>query len=125
MFAETLKELRNAQGLTQSELAKIVGVNLRTLQNYELGVCLPKSPVTLNRIAAYFNVPLQSLVKSDDFYRLLASEQKENGRDQDRMELYRLMQEITALFAGGHLSASDRELFLDAMTELVRESYDS
>ena len=40
------------------------------------------------------------------------------------MELYRLMQEITALFAGGHLSASDRELFLDAMTELVRESYD-
>ena len=41
------------------------------------------------------------------------------------MELYRLMQEITALFAGGHLSASDRELFLDAMTELVRESYDS
>ncbi|MBQ5685742.1 MAG: hypothetical protein IIV27_08905, partial [Clostridia bacterium] len=64
------------------------------------------------------------LVKSDDFYRLLASEQKETGREQDRMELYRLMQEITALFAGGHLSASDRELFLDAMTELVRESYD-
>ena len=51
--------------------------------------------------------------------------QAQSGRDQDRMELYRLMQEITALFAGGHLSASDRELFLDAMTELVRESYDS
>lgn len=124
LFAETLKELRNAQNLTQTELAKIIGVNLRTLQNYELGVCLPKSPITLNRIAAYFNVPLQSLVKSDDFYRLLASEKKESGRDQDRKELYRLMQEITALFAGGQLSPSDRELFLDAMTELVRESYD-
>ena len=89
MFAQTLKELRNAQNLTQSELAKAIGVNLRTLQNYELGVCLPKSPLTLNRIAAYFNVPLQSLVKSDDFYRLLASEKKERGREQDRMELYR------------------------------------
>lgn len=124
MFAETLKELRQSQGMTQTELAKVIGINLRTLQNYELGVCLPKSPVTVNRIAAYFNVPLQSLVKSDDFYRLLASEKKQTGREQDRKELYRLMQEITALFAGGKLSSSDRELFLDAMTELLRESYD-
>ena len=45
-------------------------------------------------------------------------------REKDRKEMYRLMQEITALFAGGSLSASDRELFLEAMTELVRESYD-
>ena len=58
MFAETLKELRNSQNLTQTDLAKIIGVNLRTLQNYELGVCLPKNPVTLDRIAAYFNVPV-------------------------------------------------------------------
>ena len=124
MFAETLKELRNSQNLTQTDLAKIIGVNLRTLQNYELGVCLPKNPVTLDRIAAYFNVPVQSLVKSEDFYRMLASEQKEGGREKDRKEMYRFMQEITALFAGGSLSASDRELFLEAMTELVRESYD-
>ena len=81
MFAETLKELRNSQNLTQTDLAKIIGVNLRTLQNYELGVCLPKNPVTLDRIAAYFNVPVQSLVKSEDFYRMLASEQKEGGRE--------------------------------------------
>ena len=33
MFAETLKELRNSQNLTQTDLAKIIGVNLRTLQN--------------------------------------------------------------------------------------------
>ncbi len=124
MFAETLKELRKSQGMTQSELAKVIGINLRTLQNYELGVCLPKSPVTVNRIADYFNVPLQSLVKSDDVYRLLSSEQKLDDREKDRQELYRLMQEISALFAGGKLSFSDRQLFLEAMTELVEESYD-
>ena len=53
IIGQKIAYLRKLKGLTQSELAKIVGVNLRTLQNYELGVCLPKSPVTLNRIAAY------------------------------------------------------------------------
>ena len=75
------RRLEGGRGGAQTDLAKIIGVNLRTLQNYELGVCLPKNPVTLDRIAAYFNVPVQSLVKSEDFYRMLASEQKEGGRE--------------------------------------------
>lgn len=125
MFAETLKELRRSHGLTQAELAKRIGVSTRTLQNYELGVCLPKSPATAKCIAAYFQVPLQSLVRSDDFYRSADLEEdtadREARRERDRQELYRLMQELTALFARGTLSSSDRELFLDAMTEFAEE----
>lgn len=33
----TIKELRNQAGLSQSQLAKLSGVKLRTLQHYEQG----------------------------------------------------------------------------------------
>lgn len=38
-----IKQFREKQGLTQSELAELVGVTLRTIQNYEAGGEIPKS----------------------------------------------------------------------------------
>lgn len=35
---EKLKALREARGLSQSQLAKMVGISARVLQNYEQGV---------------------------------------------------------------------------------------
>lgn len=37
-FSERLKELRKEAGLTQKELAEIVGVTRNTLTNYENGI---------------------------------------------------------------------------------------
>ena len=36
-----LKKMRENAGLTQAEVAKTVGVNVRVYQRYEAGECLP------------------------------------------------------------------------------------
>lgn len=124
MFAETLRDLRVSRGMTQRELAEKLGVRLRTVQYYENGDHIPKDINVLNRIAAIFDVPVHTLVDSTQFYRMLRAEEPVAGRTSDRKELYRILQELTSLFAGGTLSESDRELFLEAVTELVRETDD-
>ena len=40
-FKENLKALRKAKGLTQKELANILGVDQRTVSAWEKGVCEP------------------------------------------------------------------------------------
>ena len=78
----------------------------------------------MNRIAGTFDVPLHSLVHSSEFYKMIRSEAGQTEKQSDRAELYRILQELTTLFAGGELSSGDRELFLEAVTDLVREARD-
>lgn len=40
-FAENLKNLRQGKNLTQSQLAKILGVDQRTISAWEKGICEP------------------------------------------------------------------------------------
>jgi transcriptional regulator with XRE-family HTH domain len=59
--------LRKQKGVSQSKLAEILGVSLRTVQNYESGkVTVPSEK--LNQIAKYFCVTVSELfnTKSDD-----------------------------------------------------------
>lgn len=44
-MAITLKAARVNRNLTQKEAAKLIGVSLKTLQNYELGESFPDVPV--------------------------------------------------------------------------------
>ena len=41
-FAERLRQLREEKGLTQAQLAEIIGVDLRTVSIWERGIRLPK-----------------------------------------------------------------------------------
>lgn len=122
MFSETLKRMRLEKGMTQSELAKELGVTLRTVQYYEQGQHVPRDIDVLRRVARVFDVPVYSLVGSHEFYKMLRAETREKDPGTDRKELYRLLQELTSLFAGGSLSPGDRELFLEAVTALVLEA---
>lgn len=122
MFAETLKDLRKQYGMTQRELAAVLGVTLRTVQNYEAGKQVPKNEAVLSRISSYFGIPVRSLVSSDDFYRILRTEARQELTKDERTELYQILHKLTALFAGGSLSRSDKELFLEAIRELLTES---
>lgn len=44
-MALTLKAARVNKGLTQKEAAKLLGINVGTLANYEAGVTFPDVPV--------------------------------------------------------------------------------
>lgn len=53
-FAENLKTLRRSRGLSQKDLAKMVGVDQRTVSAWETGVCEPSFSVLL-RLCEIFN----------------------------------------------------------------------
>ena len=46
-FKENLKNLRKSKNLTQGELAKVLGVDQRTVSAWEKGVCEPSFSILL------------------------------------------------------------------------------
>ena len=76
---QSLRSLRNLKKLSQSELANLLGVSLRTVQNWEQG----KSSMTLDnaqKVALEFDISIQSLVDSD-FNDLESINQKIDNKD--------------------------------------------
>lgn len=60
-----LKECRKSRGVSQSELAKQAGVNLRTLQDYEQGrkPLGQAAAVTVHKIAKALGVTVEELIQ--------------------------------------------------------------
>ncbi|MBN3831575.1 MULTISPECIES: helix-turn-helix domain-containing protein [Burkholderia] len=55
---------RMARGLTQEQLAEIIGVEQETVSRFERGATLPPLP-RLIQLADYFDVPLESLLRAN------------------------------------------------------------
>ena len=53
-FAENLKNLRKAKGITQKQLAETLGVDQRTVSAWENGVCEPSFDLLL-KLCQFFN----------------------------------------------------------------------
>lgn len=62
-FPTKLRELRQARNLTQEQLAKLIGVNLRTYKRYEEGKTTP-------RIAIYKRIVIALETTSDELLEL-------------------------------------------------------
>ena len=60
-FAENLKNLRKAKGLTQKQLSDALGVDQRTISAWENGVCEPSYFMLLN-ICRFFNETFDGLL---------------------------------------------------------------
>lgn len=60
-----LKELREARGLTQSQLAAILGKSVETISNFERGKVIT-SVLTLDRLARHLNVRVIDFFAADD-----------------------------------------------------------
>lgn len=75
---ENLQKLRQAAGLSQSQLAKAAGVNVRVYQNYEQGVRdISKAQLsTLLRICKALNCRLMDIVTDAETSELLAEYEK-------------------------------------------------
>ena len=56
-----IKDLRNRKGESQSDLAVVLGVSLRTIQNYESGkVDIPRK--NIKKIAQHYDVDISHLI---------------------------------------------------------------
>lgn len=60
-FAENLKTLRIEKGLSQTELAKLLGVDQRTISNWENKICEP-SFETLGKLCDIFDESLENIL---------------------------------------------------------------
>lgn len=65
MFKERLKQLRNERNLTQSELAKAIGVSAATIGNYEQGTREPRNNEMWKKLAYFFNVSIDYLMDKE------------------------------------------------------------
>ncbi len=63
LFAARLKQIRQESGISQSELAHILGVSRTCLSNYETGARQPDREL-LNQIAEHFNVLTDYLIEN-------------------------------------------------------------
>lgn len=59
-FGEKLRVLRKEKGLTQAELAKLAGVGLKTITNYEKGSTYPQNREVYG-ILAGFSAAMQTI----------------------------------------------------------------
>ncbi len=61
MPMERMKSIRKAQGYTQSDVAKAVGITFQTYSSYETGNSKP-TPDMLCKLADFFNVSIDELL---------------------------------------------------------------
>lgn len=75
---DNLQRLRQAAGLSQSQLAKAAGVNVRVYQNYEQGVRdISKAQLsTLLRICKALSCKLSDIVTDEETAELLKEYEK-------------------------------------------------
>ena len=79
-FCEKVKEARTKAGLKQDELAKAIGVSLRTISNYEAGTRYPKKRETYYKMAEVLKVDVNYLLTDDEEF-LLNAESKYGSKD--------------------------------------------
>ncbi|MBE6564224.1 MAG: helix-turn-helix transcriptional regulator [Ruminococcaceae bacterium] len=82
-----IKQLREDRDLRQIDVAEQVGIDQRTLSNYETGKTNPDS-FAIVRLAAFYGVSCDYLLGvSDDSFRNLADVSAELERIRQRLEL--------------------------------------
>ena len=113
-FAERLKGFRRALGFSQQKVADLTGLTIRTIQNYESGKHPPKNMEQIKKLCGALDVPLPELLGEADFTVLDA---KERGGDRAARDMRILVSRVSAMFAGGDLSESDRDAAMMAISD--------
>lgn len=115
---EKITKLRRMKGYTQGELANVVGVTTRAIQNYENGSRFPKKDI-LAKIADALDVEEASLATDEEEFMIEANE-KYGSRGKAAAD--KLIHNANALFAGGDVSEEDKALVLEAIQQAYWEA---
>ena len=113
-FGERLRQKRIEAKLTQVQLAKMVDVSLRTLQNYEGDLRKPSNMVTVQKLANSLDTTTGYLLGAAD---TLVMEAKERGGARAARDIKELVSEVSGLFAGGTLSDEAMDGAMRALSE--------
>lgn len=115
-FGEKVRQARQNRGLTQAELAKAIGVSLRTVVGYENLETYPKKREVYGRLADALGVDVNYLLtENEEFIRKAGEVHGRRGRQYAEQ----LVSEVRGLFAGGTMDDDD----LDAVMRAITEAY--
>lgn len=122
-FAEKLRDARYTLGISQTELGDRVGVSLRSILAYEKGMSIPRQSTIMN-LAKELGVSVKFL--TDDNCENPVEDIEKDGYIEEARERYgargardldTLITENCALFAGGELTADEKDVFFEALTK--------
>lgn len=115
-FGEKIKKLRESKGLTQVELAKMIGTSSKTVSNYEAKDLRPRKMEIYEKLAEIFEVNVNYLLTEEEYFIMNSAENfgYKGGKDAQG-----LIQSMTGLFAGGELPEEDK----DALFEAIQKAY--
>ena len=77
-FSQKIRNARLAKNMSQSNLADEAGISLRTIQNYELGVRMPKKRETYTRLAQALGISEDVLLDENAAFVIRAGEEYGN-----------------------------------------------
>lgn len=85
-FSENLKSKRKQLGLTQKELAEIVGITPKTIQNYEKKKTIP-TPALMEEISTALNVSFEEMIDNSELNnKVISAEILEKIENNSRYE---------------------------------------
>ena len=127
-FGEKLKAARLSLNLSQSELAEKTGISERSLYTYEQTGTMPRSG-NIRKLAEVLNVSVGYLMDEDetdtkkdiDHDIFIANAKNEYG-SKGAKEATDILTRASALFAGGELDDSAKDLFFQSLMEVYLES---
>ncbi len=118
-FGEKIKTRRCELGLSQTELASVCGISLRSVQNYESGQRHPANISIVKKIAKALKVGHEYLLDDAAQYVIDAAAR---GGENAAHDVDRLLSDIQVLFAGGELTPQDKDKVMRAINEIYWES---
>jgi transcriptional regulator with XRE-family HTH domain len=127
-FGEKLKKARLTLNLSQSEVAELTGISERSIYTYEQTGTMPRSS-NVRKLAAALNVSVSYLLdeeetdpqKNADQEIFIANAKNQFGYKGAR-EATDILSRASALFAGGELDDTAKDLFFQSLMEVYLES---
>lgn len=115
-FGDKLRIARTKKGLSQQELAKLAGLGMNTIGNYESGKTYPKKREIYATLAELLEVSVNDLYNEGDEFIMQAQDRYGYA---GRKQAEALAAEMGGLFAGGTMSDDD----LDAVMRTLQDYY--
>ena len=127
-FGDKVKNARLALNLSQTELAERIGITERSIYSYEQAGIIPRTTV-LKKLADSLGVTVAYLMdkketdkqKNIDEELFLANARNEYGYKGAR-EAQAIIEQASALFAGGELEDGAKDIFFQSLMEVYLES---
>ncbi len=111
-FADKLVQARKQHNMTQAQLAAALGVSVRTVTGYETGGVYPRHRATYLKLAEVFGTEPEYFSGEED--RFIAEAGAQYG-NRGMKQAAALVDQVSALFAGGDLNETDKEAVMRAI----------